>query len=314
MIGFVVEKRSSTLAAAAFEAGPGVVWPRATPPELVSALLAAMNDENQKVRLEATYALGVVAHAPLAPDQAQILIKGLDHYDPAVRAASAQVIGRLKVTSAGDALLKAVNDSREDVRYAAMHALGAIHHVDAADALGQQFVFYGKGEGAWAALDALAHLGLASNAPLFKEHLADKDPYLRRAAAEGLGRAGDRSAVDTLQAGATTDDSAMVRLAMAFALQKLGQNYVSRIADAMTSQKLRAQAEDYLVEFGPSVTQPLLARLQDPDAGVREATADVLGFVGGDAAIPALQAAAKDKDADVADAAKRAIERIKAKA
>ena len=51
------------MAAAAFDLGPLAVWPRPVPPELVSALLQAVDDENAKVRLEAIYAAGVIAQA-----------------------------------------------------------------------------------------------------------------------------------------------------------------------------------------------------------------------------------------------------------
>ena len=312
MIGFVVEKRNPVVAGAAFDAGPMIVWPRPVPSVLVASLLKAIDDDNPKVRLESIYAVGVVAKPPLEPEQTQELVKALDHYDPPVRAAAARVIGRLKIVEAAGALLKAVNDSNADVRYAAMRALGAIHDEGAASALAEQLAFYKKGEGAWAALDALAKLGSPASVPLFNERLADKDPYLRRAAAEGLGRAGDKAAMDALQRGVTADESPMVRLAMAFALQKLGDNYVGRIADAMTTSKLAAQAVDYLVELGPPVAPALNARLQDPEPTIREATADALGMIGGPAALSVLEAATKDKSADVAEAARRAIERIKA--
>jgi HEAT repeat protein len=275
-------------------------------------LTQAIDDENAKVRLEATYALGVVAQPPLAADQAQRLIKALDHYDPAVRAAAAKVIARLKVTQATDALLKAINDSHAEVRYAAMRALGALHDVRAVGPLTEQLAFYKKGEGAWSALDALAHLAQPSSTSLFKERLSDKDPNMRRAAAEGLGRVGDASVSGQLESGATADDSEPVRLAMAFALQKLGRNYVTRIVDAMDSPRMSAQAQEYLIELGPPIAQSLYPRLQETDAGIREGVADVLGLVGDEKALPILEPVTQDRDANVATAAKRAIERIKA--
>ena len=81
------------------------------------------------------------------------------------------MIGRLKTTEASDALIKAINDSQADVRYAAMRALGAIHEVRAVNALTEQLAFYKKGEGAWSALDALAQIGLPASVPLFTERL-----------------------------------------------------------------------------------------------------------------------------------------------
>jgi HEAT repeat protein len=317
MIGHVIEQRKSAVALAAFDLGPLVVWPRPAPPELVSALLQAVDDENAKVRLEAIYAVGVVAIPPLTTldkDQTQRLVKALDHFDPAVRAAAGRVIARLKVTDAGDALIKAMNDSQADVRYSAMRALGAIHEPRAVQALTEQFAFYRKGEGAWSALDALARIGAAASRPLFKERLPDKDPYIRRAAAEGLGRSGDTSSFDALEKLVGTDESAMVRMAAAFALQKLGRNYAGRIADLMASPKVVDQGAEYLVELGPSMAPLLQPRLLEPDADVREAIADVLGVIGGPDVVPALQAAAaKDPKGAPGAAAKRAVARIQAR-
>ena len=317
MIGHVIEQRKSAVALAAFDLGPLVIWPRSAPSELVTSLLQAADDENAKVRLEAIYALGIVAMPPLTTldkDQTQRLIKALDHFDPAVRAGAARVIARLKVTDAGDALIKAVNDSQPDVRYSAMRALGAIHDTRAVQALTEQFAFYRKGEGAWAALDALARIGSSASVPLFKERLQDKDPYIRRAAIEGLGRSGDTASLDALERIVGTDDAAMVRMAAAFALHKLGRNYAGRIADMMASPKVVDQGAEYLVELGPPVAAMLIPRLQEPDADLREAAADVLGAVGGSDAVPALEAAAaKDPKGAAGRAAKRAIARIQSR-
>jgi HEAT repeat protein len=317
MIGHVIEQRKSAVAMAAFDLGPLVVWPRAAPPELVSALLQAVDSKNPKVRLEAIYAVGIVAMPPLTSldgERTQRLIKALDHFDPAVRTGAARVIGRLKVATAGDALIKAVNDSQADVRYSAMRALGAIRDQSAVQALTEQFAFYKKGEGAASALDALAHIAAPPSVPLFKERLQDKDPNIRRAAIEGLGRTGDLSSLDALEKTIGTDDSAMVRMACAFALQKLGRNYVGRLADMMTSPKAAEQGAAYLVELGPSTALAVIPRLQDPEPVMRESIADALGGIGGPEAVPALQAAAaKDPTGAGAIAAKRAIARIQSR-
>jgi HEAT repeat protein len=310
-VGLVIEVRNAGRAAAAFEQGPLAVWSRPVPPELVTALLQAVDDATQKVRLEAIYTLGVIARPPLSGEAVPALIKALDHYDPSVRAGAAAVAGRLKVTSAGEVLIKAINDSKAPVRFAAMRALGEIRDEAAIEALTQQLNYYGKGEGAWSALDALARIGHSSSAPLFKARLVDKDQYLRRAAAEGLGRAGDASEISALEIGAGNDPSAMVRAAMAFALQKLGRNYLTRLVDFMSTAKMVPQIEGYLLELGPAVARELLPRLQEPDPAIRARVADVLGALGDQSALPALQTAAQDRDRDAADAAKRAIERIK---
>jgi HEAT repeat protein len=313
MVAFVVEKRSSALARAAFDLGPHVVWPRAVPAELVTALLQAVDDENKKVRLEAIYAVGVIAKRPLAADQLERLKKALDHYDPAVRVGAAQVIGRLGLAEAGDALMKAVNDSQAAVRYASMRALGAIKDERAVQALTEQLAFYKKGEGAWSALDALARIGAKASIPVFRERFADKDPFIRRAALEGAGRAGDSESMEAIDRLANTDEHAGVRMAGVFAATKMGKINAGRLIDMMADAKAAAQGAEYLVELGPSIASTALPRLQDPEADVREAMADVLGAVADASAIPALEAVTKDRDGSVAAAAKRAIARIQAR-
>src|SRR4051794_8503850 len=119
--------------------------------------------------------------------------------------------------------------------------------------------------------------------------------------------------MEVRQKGATADESGLVRVAMAFALNQLGHNYIGRIADQLTNDKVSAQARDMLIEIGPSVSSELYARLQESQPAMREAVADVLGMTGDQAALPSLEAATKDKDPDVATAARRAIEHIKAR-
>lgn len=309
-LGFIVEVRNRGGAAAAFDLGPLAVWPRAAPAELAGSLLRAVDDENPRVRQEAIYALGTIGRPPLGADAEAQLIRALDHYDPAIRAAAARVAGRLQVKSAGDALIHALNDSKPEVRFAAMRALGDIREERAVRALGDQLTYYGKGEGAWSALDGLARIAHPSSAAFFTSRLGDRDPFVRRAAAEGLGRIAEASAIPALERAAATDESDMVRVAIAFALQKLGRHTVARLAGAMADRKRVAQVQAYLVELGPAIEQELVGALQDPDPMIRASVAEVLGEVGGDASLAALEAL-RDRGKDVATAAARAVERIK---
>jgi len=291
--------------------GPLAVQTRTAPSELVDALLKAVDDDNAKVRTEAIYTLGTIVQAPLSDGAAALLTKALDHYDPAIRAAAARVAGRLGVTTAGDALMKAINDSQPPVRYAAIRALGSLGERRAVQALTEQFTFYAKGEGAWSALDALARLADPSSVPLFKAHLADKDPFLRRASSEGLARTGDTSELSALEIGAGNDTAEPVRAAMAFALQKLGRNYIARMVESMDSEKTAPQVAEYLVELGPPIASALFPHLQDPSPAIRANVATVLGVIGDDTTLKALQPLTGDKDRAVVQAATRAIARIK---
>jgi HEAT repeat protein len=313
-VALVLEVRSQGRAPAAFDAGRLAVWPKAASPELVDALLTAIDDDHKKVRVEAIYTLGVVAGASgtALPDaSAARLIKALDHYDPVIRAGAAKVIGRLQVKSATDALLKAVNDSNAAVRFASIRALGDIREERAIQAITEQLTYYDRGEGAWAALDALAHIAHPSSVPVFKSRLADKDPNLRRSAIEGLARLQDASVTDFVLS-VNQDPDGPVRAAMAFALAKKGHaNYLGRMLNFIDREPTASQVKDYLIELGPPVVPLLLPRLQEPDASVRENLATVLGVIGDETTVAALTPLKDDRDRAVAAAATSAIERIK---
>ena len=117
-----------------------------------------------------------------------------------------------------------------------------------------------------------------------------------------------------LQVGAGNDPSEMVRAAMAFALQKLGRNYIPRLVESLDSEKMASQIGDYLLELGPSIAPALVSHLQDPSPAIRGNVATVLGAVGDAATVTALQPLTGDKDRPVAQSATRAIDRIKHRA
>ena len=99
--------------------------------------------------------------------------------------------------------------------------------------------------------------------------------------------------------------------ASAFALQKFGENYLSRLVDFMDSDKMAPQVQAYLFELGTAVAAPLIPRLLEPDEGIRRHVAEVLGGIGDESTVAGLTPLLKDKDKSVQKAARLAIERIK---
>ena len=134
-----------------------------------------------------------------------------------------------------------------------------------------------------------------------------------RRSVECAGRAGDSSELPALETGAGNDPAETARAAMAFALQKLGRNYVPRLVESLASPKTATQAAEYFVELGTPVAPPLLSHLQDPSPEVRANVAIVLGVIGDARSIDALQPLTQDKDRVVAQSAGRAVERLKAR-
>jgi HEAT repeat protein len=111
---------------------------------------------------------------------------------------------------------------------------------------------------------------------------------------------------------ANQDEIESVRAAMTFALHKQGyRNYLSRLIDFMDHPQSAAQVQRYLIELGPEVVPVVLPRLQEPDEGVRQHLATVLGALGDQSTLPVLTRLKDDPDTQVASAAAHAVERIK---
>lgn len=310
-VALVVEVRDKPRAEAVFDLGPFVILPRPVVPEVVAGLAGAMRDENPRVRLDATYALGVLARPPADATATEVLVAALRDSESRIRLAAARVAGALRAEGAGEALIDAVNDKNKDVKVAAMSALGDVRETRALQALTEQFEFYRRGEFATAALDGLARIAHPSSVPIFQAQLTAKDGPLRRLAAEGLARSGQASlSLPTLESGSGDRDKAAA-LAFAYALQSAGRPALEQLVRALGDERLQAQAMLYLTELGRPIAQALGGYLQVPEPATRQAVAMVLGVIGGDDALAALERAKFDPDTEVARAAERAIARAR---
>jgi HEAT repeat protein len=158
---------------------------------------------------------------------------------------------------------------------------------------------------------AVARIGAPDDIPLFRARLADRSAGARRAAAEGLGRAGDTNAIETLSALATADRAAEVQLAAVFALDRLGRSRAHDLAAALADDDLAVQAREYVFEIGPAAVPAVQAALAAATGSRHRADlAQALGHLGSVDQIPALQPLLQDKDGRVARAATAAVQRI----
>jgi HEAT repeat protein len=170
-------------------------------------------------------------------------------------------------------------------------------------ALAEQFEFYVRGVAGRAAIDALARIGNTQSRALFEAQSDSGYPAHRRAAYEGLGRLGDLGqAVPRIEAALANEKDKRVQAAMAFALTLAGRPALERIVAALADRDTADQALEYLVELGPKHVKEIAASLQDQNPIVREQIAIALGFIGGQEAAAALNAAASDGNADVQSA------------
>ncbi len=311
-VALVVEVRGQSRAETAFDSGPLAIVPRPVPPDVTTGLLAAMQDDTRAVRVEATYLAGAILHPPADKQVADHLIESLGQPEPLVRRAAALALGRLRVAAAGEALVNAINDPVDEVRLAAMRALGDLRDARAVQALEEQLAYFDRGPQAEAALAALARVGHAGSLKTFTARLKDRDPELRRYAAEGLGRAGDKTATASLELTIGAERDQRVALAMAFALQRLGRPYVDRLVNALTRADRRTadQIAAYLIELGPTVAASVVSYLQGPEPRIRALVAETMGMIGSPQIASALEALRRDPSPDVAAAAERALERL----
>lgn len=259
---------AGSLAEDAFAYGPIATRVRPVPPELADALLTASQSEHKGVRREALFALGSIG-ASLGPEQRAVLFALLRHADPATREAAAAVIGRLRIDSAGEALLEAVNDRDVTVKAAAMRALGFLRDDRAVSSLNDQLAHYNRGDLALAAFEGLAGIAHASSVPAFETALGDREAAARRLAAEGLGRAGAAASTPALEAALAKEKDAFARLAMAFALSRFGQPYQHRLVEGLRTARTAPQAFAYLIELSPASRRSVEPLLNDPDERLR---------------------------------------------
>jgi len=301
---------SRSRAQQAFEAGPLIRTATPAPPMLIDALIAAMRDENARVRFDAVHVLGFVAERPLTAAQISGVIDGLDHYDPVIRMATARVIGRLGLREAGDKLTEALADSNATVRNLAAEAVGRLREERALFTLRDQLE-RGRGD-AEVLLLAIARIAAPQDLGLLRAHLSDRGASGRRAAVEGLGRLTDTESVATIEQALKNDRAADVRLAAAYALQRMGQTQSHVIASMLAVDDLREQASDYLFELGRAVVPGVRAALDVATDGRHRADLiQTLGYLGGAEELPVIEKFLVDRDQRIVRAATSAALRVR---
>jgi HEAT repeat protein len=302
---------SKSTAQEAFEAGPLIRAAPPVPAAVIDRLIAAMRDENARIRFDAVHALGAIAEAPLAPAQAKALADELDHYDPIIRAATARVLARLRAAEGADRLLTTLADSNAVVRQFAVEALGMIRENRAVPPL-LDLLSRGRGDAASQALLALARIGHAPSRDEFRKRLTDRDPAMRRAAAEGLGRLMDRESLEALRGLQSSDRDDEVRLAAAFAVDRLGEPQAGMLAAHMILKDVSVQACSYLLEMGRPALDGVRATLDvAKDNRHRAELVHLIGFIGTRDEVGWVETFLSDRDERVRRAAADAIARLK---
>lgn len=218
------------------------------------ALIRALKDPNESVRLYSIKALGNIGDPAALP----ALVESARDPSSYVRYEAVGVLGLFSDPRAINALRKALGDESSHVRYAACKSLGDL---EAQDAL-HHLVFALKDESTYvrsAASLALGKLGDTSVIPLLQKSLADPNEWVRNSAGRALHGLGSTSGIPVLienLSSETADKGGTVRKqAVEFLRQISGQNF-GFDPDAPDPQRQAAVSrwEDWAEKQRPAVT------------------------------------------------------------
>jgi HEAT repeat protein len=293
----------------------------------VGPLVSALEDQDKDIRKVAVHALDLLGWSPDSGESGaaywvtrrdfdkcvQIggaavgpLAAALQDKDEEIRCAAVEALGQIGDARAVESLLLALQDRNRDVSGAAAEALEKLAWTPDVGEAGGAF---------WAATakwDKCVQIGAPAVEPLIAE-LKGGDHAVRQAAAEALGRIGDARATTPLVFAALRDREGGVRDAAVKALVDIGDaSAFETLISALDDRNIRLR-EAGARAFAPiQNTRGVSVDYQDKD--VRRAAARALGAIGDPAAVAALGGGLKDRDDDVRKAAAGALVQIGAPA
>jgi len=283
-------------------------------PKVVTALVAALNDITLiGPAREAAGSLGILLARQAVPD----LVKAAysPHVELAVEALNA--LGKIQDRSAGPQLLNLLDSQSKDVKRQAAVTVGILKAQEAVARLQAMYENNRDKATRVRALEGLAYLGNPSSVPVFHRALWSSEDELRIYGAEGLGRAGQASALEDLERAVLADKNAEARLAIDFAITRLGKmDHLNDLVAELDSSLRGDAAEAYLIELArnPDFLARLYPFLESDREGVRRGLCTVLMYVGDQSSIPHLEKLSQDKNADVATEALRALRAVRLRA
>lgn len=267
-------------------------------------LIEALRNEAPRVRAAAAQALAQV------DDKAVIthLIAALNDSDSWVRYFAACSIGRQGDAAALDALAElAQTDAPNHVRIAALEALGRIGGVRAVAILAP-FIERGESDLAQAAVKALGSIGHPNALPPLQAAVQSHDSTLRVAALRALGKRGGDEVAEALQWVAATDADAEVTQAAIDALAHLATpEAIDALVTLTADHKHREACIAALSRFDEAQLEWIAHGLTHANVEVRRAVTEALGRIKRSSASELLSAALDDPEATVRLAAANAL-------
>lgn len=279
----------------------------------IPALLDASRSEFYTVRAKAVTALGIIGN----PEVVDWILPALKDSHEEVRSAAVLALGKFRLPFTFEKIANVLlDDPVIEVRQAAARALGNTKHPTAAfflmEALQDSFWWYEREEAARDLLQAIENIGSPAVDALIKA-LGNREGTVRKYAAEILGKIGDPRAIEEL--GMTLFDlHHEVGLAAAVSLAKFGGPAIQPLRDALAHPE-GAVREIAVMALGsiqnPRVVPLIIDMLKDPNRMVQKQAIQSLAQLDDPSARSALQIMADDRsDKELSTLAKQVMEKI----
>ncbi len=287
-------------------------------PEAISAATQVLRtSKSLEARANAARALGIFRATSAAPQ----LIEALYSKDDQLMYESLIAIQKIRDASAGPGVAFLVRDLNEKVQIAALRAAGILRARNAAPNIRTVIDDQPSLKASRAAVEALAMIADPADRGVFLRFLANKDPELRGAAAEGLARVKNPADADRLLQAFNDEKEYSPRLSMAFGLVSLGRMEINDLSPFryLISSLNRAAFRGVSLAFLTELARESAARLTMYPS-LERSTKDekiglctVFGESGQQDSVPYLSRLKDDKDPEVAQNCLRSLRTLEAR-
>lgn len=250
------------------------------------------------------------------------LLEGLKHRDGSVIYESLNALQKIGDPETAPKIAYLLNDPDRKIQIAAIETTGMLRNQDASQNLEGLLTRSRHRDVRRASLGALAMIAAPGSRATFQQYADDKDEGLRGAAAEGLGRIGNREDVARMRERFEAETKRSPRLSMAFALVKLGDNSTEQfspltlLVNETNKSAYRKVSTAFLTELArdADIRASLYRFLESGTRDERIALCQVMSRSGQADSIPYLERLSQDRDVEVGKEALRALQVVRGRA
>lgn len=244
------------------------------------------------------------------------LVEGSRSKDQIIILECIRSIRKIGDPQVGPELVFLVRDPDEDVQYETARTMGQLRVQEATPELVNLLNRSPRKRIRREALIAIAKMSDPQQRMLFHTYLRDKDRQLRAAAAEGLGRLGNRDDLPMILDAFAREKSESARLSMAFAAVDLGDmSFLTYLFDGLNSSFHRLEARPFLIELSrdAEILQQLYKPLTTGSNDQKKHIAYIVAINGNRESMPHIEKLIHDPDDSVAQQAMLALKNLQAR-